>query len=220
MTADARIADDVKRVFDFIETPYLRTQFNHLLVAPNDMRSKLVELINQEIKAAKAGHYASIKMKLNHIVDEEMIHKLYEASRAGVNISLCIRGNCSLIPGLRNMSTNIRVNAIIDRYLEHSRIYIFHNGGEPKFFLGSTDWMTRNLDKRIEVMTPVYDTQIQKELSMIVDYGIADTAQGHYVNTEGRLPKRFTIQDKTSLFRSQEALYNHYKSSVNQNHEG
>ena len=220
MTADARIADDVKRVFDFIETPYLRTQFDHLLVAPNDMRSKLVELINQEIKAAKAGHYASIKMKLNHIVDEEMIHKLYEASRAGVNISLCIRGNCSLIPGLRNMSANIRVNAIIDRYLEHSRIYIFHNGGEPKFFLGSTDWMTRNLDKRIEVMTPVYDTQIQKELSLIVDYGIADTAQGHYVNTEGRLPKRFTIQDKTSLFRSQEALYNHYKSAVNQNHEG
>ena len=220
MTADARIADDVKRVFDFIETPYLHTQFNHLLVAPNDMRSKLVELINQEIKAAKAGHYASIKMKLNHIVDEEMIHKLYEASRAGVNISLCIRGNCSLIPGLRNMSANIRINAIIDRYLEHSRIYIFHNGGEPKFFLGSTDWMTRNLDKRIEVMTPVYDTQIQKELSLIVDYGIADTAQGHYVNTEGRLPKRFTIQDKTSLFRSQEALYNHYKSAVNQNHEG
>lgn len=216
MTSDARVTDDVKRVFDFIETPYLRTHFDHLLVAPNDMRAKLIELIDAEIRVAKAGRYASIRMKLNHIVDESMIHKLYEASRAGVEISICVRGNCSIIPGLRNLSERIHLNAIIDRYLEHARIYIFHNDGAPKYYLGSTDWMTRNLDKRIEVMSPVYDVDIQKELKMIVDYGIADTAQGHYVNTEGRLPKRFTVPDKTQLFRSQEALYNYYKSINNE----
>lgn len=211
MTATPSICSDVRKVFDFIEMPYLRTEFEQLLVAPNDMRPRLITLIDNEISLAKQGVNATIKMKLNHIVDEAMVQKLYEASRAGVRIELSVRGNCSVVPGIKGISDNIYINAIIDRYLEHARIYIFGNNGTPLYFLGSTDWMTRNLDKRIEVMVPVWDRDIQQELDLIVNYAIQDTSQGYYVNTEGRLPKRFTQGDKTKLFRSQEALYNYYQ---------
>ncbi len=212
MTAEPTIADDVRKVFDFVETPYLRTEFKRLLVAPNDMRPRLIKLIDREIDYAKRGKPAGFKMKLNHIVDEMMVAKLYEASQAGVRIDLCVRGNCSVVPGLIGISDNIRINAIIDRYLEHARIYIFNNLGNPEYYLGSTDWMTRNLDKRIEVMAPVLAPDIQAELQMIVDYALQDTAQGYEVNMGERLPRRESEQLHKNLFRSQEALYNYYQS--------
>lgn len=212
MTADARIAEDVRRVFDFIESPYLRIDFRELMVAPNDMRPRLMKLIDREIENAKWGRRAGIKMKLNHIVDEDMVRKLYEASQAGVMIELSVRGNCSVIPGLIGISDNIRINAIIDRYLEHARIYIFENNGKPEYFVGSTDWMTRNLDKRIEVMAPVWDKDIQEELQLIVDYALRDTAQGHEVNSGERRPRRELPEHQGQLlFRSQEALYKYYQ---------
>lgn len=217
MTAEPSIEQDVCRVFDFIETPYLRTEFKRLLVAPNDMRNRLVALIDREIRHARLGKPASFKMKLNHIVDQDMVRKLYEASQAGVQIDLCVRGNCSVVPGIIGISDNIRINAIIDRYLEHPRIYIFENAGQPEYYLGSTDWMTRNLDKRIEVMAPVLDVDIQEELRMIVDYALRDTAQGHEVNQGERLPKRLLPETKTPLFRSQEALYYYYQEKGNSN---
>lgn len=211
MTARPELTQEVLRVFDFIETPYLRTGFEHLCVAPNDMRRRLVEFIDYEISEARAGRMAWMKLKLNHIVDEAMVAKLYEASQAGVEIDLCVRGNCSVVPGLKGISDRIRINAIIDRYLEHARIYIFAHGGDVRYFIGSTDWMSRNLGKRIEVMTPILDPDIQRELSIIVDYGLQDTAQGYYVNTEGRLPRRYLVGDKATLFRSQEALQQYYQ---------
>lgn len=210
LTSHRGITLDVQKVFDFIERPFLNVSFKELLVAPNDMRRRLYYLINREIKLAQLGKPAYIKMKLNHIVDERMVAKLYEASEAGVQIDLCLRGNCSLVPGLSGYSSRITINGIIDRYLEHARIYIFGNGGKPRYFVGSTDWMPRNLDKRIEVMAPVYDPDIQAELEMIVSYGIADTAQGYYVNTRGGGPKRRDIISE-ELFRSQEALYKYYQ---------
>lgn len=211
MTAEPSIAKDVYRVFDFIETPYLRTEFKHLLVSPNDMRHRLVALIDREIEHARRGRYAAFKIKINHIVDEDMVVKLYEASQAGVQIDLCVRGNCSVVPGLIGVSENIRINAIIDRYLEHPRIYIFENNGQPEYYLGSTDWMTRNLDRRIEVMAPVLDLDIQRELRMIVEYSLRDTAQGYQVNQGDRLPLRLLLEPGAPLFRSQEALYNYYQ---------
>lgn len=209
LTADKVIAQDVLRVFDFIERPFLSVRFQALLVAPNDMRHRLVYLIQREIRNAQAGLPAYIKLKLNHVVDETLVRKLYEASEAGVDIDLCVRGSCSLVPGVEGFSSRIRINGIIDRYLEHARIYIFANGGAPEYYLGSTDWMPRNLDKRIEVMTPVYAPTIQHELATIVDLGLRDTAQGYYVNEHGGMPKRLGIP-KAEQLRSQEILYHRY----------
>lgn len=211
MTAHKGITSDVLKVFDFIERPFIPVRFRELLVAPNEMRRRLYYKINREIKNAQEGKEAYIKMKINHIVDERMVQKLYEASQAGVQVQLCIRGNCSLVPGIPGYSENIYANGIIDRYLEHSRIYIFANGGHPQYFIGSTDWMPRNLDKRIEVMTPVYDEAIQQELAYIVQAGLNDTAQGYFVNEHDGKMRRDLLPEGTPLFRSQEILYETYK---------
>lgn len=211
MTADKRITSDVFNVFEFIEKPFLSFKFKELLVSPNEMRRKITLLINHEIKNAHSGKEAFIKIKINHIVDEKMVRKLYEASNAGVKIELCVRGNCSIVPDKNIFSDNISITGIIDRYLEHSRIYIFGNAGNPKYFIGSADWMPRNLDRRIEVMVPVYDTNIQKELLNIVDSGIKDNSNGYFVNINEGRPKRDFV-DSATLFRSQEYLYNKYKS--------
>ena len=185
MTAHKKIVQEVDRVFSFIETPYIPIRFKELLVSPNDMRHQLILRINKEIRNAKAGKPAYIKGKVNHITDKEIVQKLYEASTAGVKIDLLVRGNCSIVTGITGISENIRINGIIDRYLEHSRIFIFANGGEESYIIGSADWMPRNLNNRIEVMTPVYDPDIQAELKRIVEYGLQDTFQGRCVNGRG-----------------------------------
>ncbi len=210
MTARKSLVREVGAVFDFIEKPYSPKPFRQLLVSPNDMRKKVIALINGEIKQAKAGKDAYIMAKINHITDKALVDKLYEASAAGVRIDLLVRGNCSLVTGIPGVSDTIRINGIIDRYLEHSRILIFGNGGDERFYLGSADWMTRNLDNRIEVMAPVYDPDIQKDLKRVISFGLKDTMQGHVVDGTGRnLP--WTTEDNAP-FRSQEALYACYKN--------
>lgn len=212
MTADKNLTREVNAVFDFIDRPYAPVSFRRLLVSPNDLRKRLAGLINGEIKRAKAGKKAYILAKVNHITDRPLIDKLYEASAAGVQIDLLVRGNCSLVTGLPGISETIRVNGIIDRYLEHSRILIFGNGGEELYYLGSADWMTRNFDNRIEVMAPVYDKTIQEDLKRVIEYGLRDTLQGHIVDGTGRnLP--WTTADNQP-FRSQEALYDWYKNEI------
>ena len=212
MTAHKKIVQEVDRVFSFIETPYIPIRFKELLVSPNDMRHQLILRINKEIRNAKAGKPAYIKGKVNHITDKEIVQKLYEASTAGVKIDLLVRGNCSIVTGITGISENIRINGIIDRYLEHSRIFIFANGGEESYIIGSADWMPRNLNNRIEVMTPVYDPDIQAELKRIVEYGLQDTFQGRCVNGRGdNLP--WSIQSGESIH-SQVALYNYYRQEA------
>ena len=185
MTASSRLVKDVNAVFDFIERPYSPVKFKELLVSPNEMKNKFVTLINNEIKNKKAGKPAYIKIKINHITDPVMVNKLYEASAAGVDIDLVVRGNCSLVTGIPGVSSNIRIHGIIDRYLEHSRIFVFAAGGEEKVFIGSADWMPRNLDNRVEVITPVYDPAIKEEMKRVVEYGLADTMQGRIVDGRG-----------------------------------
>lgn len=210
MTARKKLVQEVNEVFDFIETPYVPREFKELLVSPNDMRNQLIARINKEIRNAKAGKPAYILAKVNHITDREMVRKLYAASAAGVKINLVVRGNCSLVTGVPGISENIRINGIIDRYLEHSRIFVFANGGNETYLIGSADWMPRNLDNRIEVMTPVYDPDIQRELKLIVAYGLQDTFQGRTVDGTGRnLP--WTLEEGEGI-RSQRALYEHYLS--------
>ena len=206
MTARPKIVNEVAKVFDFIDRPFSPFRFNELLVSPNSMKSRILRMIDTEIKNAGEGKEAWIKIKINHITDTDMVQKLYQASKAGVKIDIVIRGNCSLVSGIKGLSDNIHCVGIIDRYLEHSRILIFANGGKPRYFLGSADWMPRNLLNRIEVLTPAYDEDLQADLMRTVSYGMRDTCNGRVVDGKGT---NQLVEDPT--FRSQEELYNEYK---------
>ena len=212
MTAAKNIVKDVNAVFTFIEKPYMPVTFKELLVSPNEMKKKFVRLINNEIKNRQQGKPAYIKVKINHITEPEMVRKLYEASENGVRVDLLVRGNCSLVTGIPGKSDNIRICGIIDRYLEHSRIFIFANGGEKKCFIGSADWMPRNLDNRIEVVTPVYDAKIKEDLEKVIDYGLRDTMHGRIVDGTGE--NRPWTTENGGAFRSQEQLYLHYREQM------
>lgn len=209
MTAARNVVHDVDSVFTFIEKPYSPVHFKELLVSPNEMKRKFVKLINDEIKNRQAGKPAYILVKINHITDMTMVRKLYEASANGVPVSLLVRGNCSLTTGIPGVSDTIRINGIIDRYLEHSRIFIFAAGGEDKTFIGSADWMPRNLDNRVEVVAPVYDPQIKADLRKVIEFGLRDNCQGSIVDGSGE--NRPWIAEDDAPFRSQEELYKSYK---------
>lgn len=206
MTARPKIVGEVAKVFDFIDRPFSPFRFNELLVSPNSMKSRILRMIDTEIKNAGEGKEAWVKIKINHITDTDMVAKLYQASKAGVKIDIVIRGNCSLVPGIAGLSDNIRCVGIIDRYLEHSRILIFANGGKPRYFLGSADWMPRNLISRIEVLTPAYDEDLQADLMRTVSYAMRDTTNGRVVDGNGT-----NALQEGPAFRSQEELYNAYR---------
>lgn len=206
MTARPKIVNEVAKVFDFIDRPFSPFRFSELLVSPNSMKSRILRMLDTEIRNAGEGKEAWVKIKINHITDTDMVTKLYQASKAGVKIDIVIRGNCSLIPGIKGLSENIRCVGIIDRYLEHSRILIFANGGKPRYFLGSADWMPRNLLNRIEVLTPVYDEELQADLMRTISYGMRDTTNGRIVDGKGT--NNFVEGEP---FRSQQELYKEYK---------
>ena len=205
MTARPSIVSEVAKVFQFIDRPFQQVRFSQLLVSPNAMKNRILHMFDTEIKNAKEGKEAWAKIKINHITDPDVVAKIYQASQAGVKVDIVLRGNCSLVPGIPGVSDNIHIVGIIDRYLEHSRILIFCNGGKNKYFLGSVDWMPRNLLSRIEVMTPVYDEDIKEDLRRTVEYGLRDTTNGRLVDGKG------TDQlQQGKLFRSQEELYKYY----------
>ena len=206
MTARPKIVNEVAKVFDFIDRPFSPFRFSELLVSPNSMKSRILRMLDTEIKNAGEDKEAWVKIKINHITDTDMVTKLYQASKAGVKIDIVIRGNCSLVPGIKGLSENIRCVGIIDRYLEHSRILIFANGGKPRYFLGSADWMPRNLLNRIEVLTPVYDEELQADLMRTISYGMRDTTNGRIVDGKGT--NNFVEGEP---FRSQQELYKEYK---------
>ena len=161
------------------------------------------------------GKPAWVKIKINHITDQDVVNKMYAASRAGVRIDALVRGNCSLVPGIDGVSENIHIVGIIDRYLEHSRILIFCNNDKPRYFIGSADWMPRNLVNRIEVLTPVYDEDMKKDLMRTVDFGLRDTTNGRIVDGCGTNEIQ-KAKEGEEPFRSQEELhkaYNNYEHS-------
>lgn len=209
MTAARNVVHEVNSVFTFIEKPYLHGTFQELLISPNEMKRKFIKLIDAEIKNKLAGKIAYIRIKVNHITDLTMVRKLYEASACGVPIDMLVRGNCSLKTGIPGISETIHINGIIDRYLEHSRIFIFAAGGENKTYIGSADWMPRNLDNRIEVVTPVYDPLIKADLRKVIDFGLQDNCKGSIVDGTGE-NRPWTVDDG-ALFRSQEELYKSYE---------
>lgn len=186
LTCDDKIGEDATELFNYLTVYSRRECFNKLLVAPINLRQRMVELIKRETAHARQGKPARIIAKINRLADNEIVYALYEASRAGVQIDLIIRGVCTLRPGVHGLSENIRVRGIVGRLLEHSRVYYFENGGEPEVFIGSSDWMPRNLDRRVEVLTPVEDEQIRRYLieSYIPAY-LRDNMKARVLNNGG-----------------------------------
>ena len=209
MTARQGIVSEVAKVFDFIDRPFSPMRFRELLVSPNSMKTRILRLFDNEIKNAQEGRPAWVKIKINHITDPDVVNKMYAASRAGVRIDALVRGNCSLVPGIEGVSDNIRIVGIIDRYLEHSRILIFCNNDKPRYFIGSADWMPRNLVNRIEVLTPVYDDEMKRDLMRTVDYGLRDTTNGRIVDGRGTNEIQ-PVKEGVEPFRSQEELHIEY----------
>jgi polyphosphate kinase len=213
LTSDKRITNDVVKIFDFFEWNYKTSVYRHLIVSPFYMRSKFYSLINNEIRFAKQGKPASFTAKLNSLSDPEMTKKIYEASKAGVKITLIVRGICSVIPGIKGLSENIEAYSLVDRFLEHTRIYIFNNGGNPLHYIASADWMTRNLDKRTEVACPIYDKNLQKELNTYIEIQKKGNVKVRLLNAKPD-NKYKPKSPKEENFRVQYELYNYFRKKI------
>lgn len=209
-TADPRLTREVREVFNSLENNFSIPKFRHLLVSPFNMRSKIIKLIETEIKNAAKGKPAYIIAKLNNFTDPQIIGKFYEASQAGVEIRLMVRGMFSLIPGLAGISERIQATGTIDRYLEHSRIFLFCHGGKEKYFLSSADWMPRNLDKRVEAACPVYDPALQQELKDFLNICWADNVKARILNEA--LDNQYRRENPEQPVRAQEALYRYFQN--------
>ncbi|CEN54515.1 polyphosphate kinase 1 [Capnocytophaga canis] len=181
-TANQDILKEVNKVFNFFDTNYIIQRYKHLIVSPHYTKKILTKLIEQEITNAKNGKEAFIKLKMNSLTSYKMIDKLYEASRAGVKIQMIVRGICCLIPGVPGMSENIEVISIVDRFLEHPRLFIFGNNGNPKVYISSADFMTRNISHRVEVGCPIYDAAIKKELMDTFEIGWSDNVKARIIS--------------------------------------
>ena len=209
LTSDARLTDEVARVFKFLSGKVKTPAFEHLLVAPFTMRKAFYAMIDKEIEEAKAGRKAMMVLKMNSLEDEKIIEHLYRASGAGVQISIIVRGICRLVPGVPGQSENIYVTSIIDRFLEHARIYLFHNSGKPKMYLASADWMKRNLSRRIEVAFPIYNRTLFRELKRILDLQLRDNVKARIIDEQQSNPY---VKNRRKPVRSQYASYEMLKN--------
>lgn len=211
-TSNTEILKDAAKIFDFFDVNYRVHRYKHLIVSPHYTRSRFNKLIEREILNALSGKEAYIKLKMNSISDFKMTDKLYEASKAGVKIQLIIRGICCLIPGVKGLSENIEAISIVDNYLEHSRIYIFGNNGNPDVFISSADFMTRNLDARVEVTCPIYDEEIKKELIETFEIGWKANVKARIHSDDLKNVYRKRGDEKT--FRAQLEMYNYYQKKL------
>ena len=210
-TAREEITEEVAAVFDILTGNSDHKKFKHLLVAPVSLRSGFVQRIRREAENARAGKKAGIIVKLNSLVDSDIIDELYLASQAGVQIQLIVRGICCLKPGVAGLSDNISVISIVDRFLEHARIFIFENDGQPEYFLASADWMPRNLNRRIEVAFPINDLELQKKLREMIDIQLADNMRARILKPDSTNERKNT---GTPAIRSQVELYNLAKNEA------
>ena len=211
-TSHQQILKDIIKIFDFFDINYRVHRYKHLIVSPHYTRSRFYKLIDREILHALAGRKTFIKLKMNSLSDFKMIDKLYEASTAGVKIQLEIRGICSLIPGIPGMSENIEAISIVDNYLEHSRIYIFGNAGQTEVFISSADFMTRNLDGRVEVTCPIYDQEIKNELIDNFNLGWKGNVKARYHSY--KLDNKYRVRNQDPIFRAQWETYKYYQNKV------
>jgi polyphosphate kinase len=211
LTSRKEITKEVEKVFSFLQKNYQIHKFKHLIVSPHYTRKFFMNLIENEIESAKKGNESGITLKLNSLNDIKLIDKLYEASSYGVKIRLIIRGICSLVPGVKGLSENIEAISVLDRFLEHSRIMYFANGGDPKYFISSADWMPRNLDYRVEVGVPIYDEKIKRQLKDHLDIIWKDNVKSRWHNEAQDNAYRII---KGPHIRSQYALHEYAKKQL------
>ncbi|MEF3079239.1 polyphosphate kinase 1 [Winogradskyella poriferorum] len=207
LTANSKILKDINKVFNFLEVNYIVNRYKHIIASPHYTKTKLFSLIDKEIENAKNGKNAYIKLKMNSISSYKMVDKLYEASRAGVKIQMIVRGLCCLVPGVKAMSENIEIISIVDKFLEHTRLYVFSNNDNPLVYISSADWMTRNIEHRVEVSCPIYDEDIKQELQDLFEICWNDNVKARHINETQ--DNTYLRNDKPKI-RAQFDTYNYY----------
>ena len=213
LTADRRIASEVERLFQFFEHNYQRGVYRHLIVSPYSTRRRFAQMIDREIAEAKAGGHAWMILKCNNLTDAGMIRKLYEASQAGVEVTLLVRGACALRAGVKGLSERIQAYSVVGRFLEHARVIAFGAGGKPEFYISSADWMTRNLDRRIEVSVPIYDPALQAEISAMLEFQMRDNVKRRKLDRKQR--NRYAVSGEDQpVIEAHKALYAFYERQV------
>jgi polyphosphate kinase len=210
-TANQSILKDINKVFAFFETNYQIFKYKHIITSPHYTQKVIFNLIDNEINNVKNGKVGYLKVKMNSITSYKMIDKLYEASNAGVKIQMIVRGICCLIPGIKGMSENIEVISIVDKFLEHSRLYVFGNNNNPKVYISSADWMTRNIENRVEVSCPIYDESIKQELLDTFEISWNDNVKARVLNQAQNNEYR---KNNKSKIRSQLAIYDYYLNKL------
>ncbi len=210
-TANEKILKELNMVFDFFETSYKINKYKHLIVSPHYTKSVFKKLIEQEIENVKKGKEGCIKIKMNSLTSYYMVDELYRASRAGVKIKMIVRGICCLIPGIKGMSENIEAISIVDKFLEHPRLFIFGNGGDPQVYISSADWMTRNIENRVEVGCPIYDPEIKQELIDTFEISWRDNVKARKFN---QTQDNKYVRNNKPRVRSQFALYDYYEAKL------
>jgi polyphosphate kinase len=213
LTAHPDISEEVANIFEFFKHNYKHFEFRNLLVSPFNMKTRFIKMINREIKYARKGKTAWMILKMNSLIDPEMMVKIYEASQAGVQVKLIVRGIFGMKTGIEGLSENIEGISIVDKYLEHSRIFVFHNDGDERYFISSADWMPRNLNRRLELAVPIFDPEIQKELKEMLLLQLEDNTKARILDPE--LKNLYDRSKPQKMFRAQEDYYNLIK---NQHH--
>jgi len=211
-TSNQPILKEVNKIFNFFETNYRIYNYKHLIVSPHYTKKYFFNLIDEQIKASKNGKGGYLRLKMNSLSSYEMVDKLYEASNAGVKIDMIVRGICCLIPGVKGMSENIKVISIVDKFLEHPRVYIFGTNENAKIYISSADWMTRNIENRVEVSCPIYDEAIKQEIIDNFNIYWSDNVKARLINTNNE--NEYRIDNKPKV-RSQIALYDYYVDKLN-----
>ena len=206
-TSNQQILKDINKVFDFLDTNYRVFKYKHIITSPHYTESNLYKLIDKEIEHVKLGKPASIRLKMNSISNYKIINKLYEASNAGVSIQMIVRGICCLVPGIPNMSENIEVISVVDKFLEHTRLFIFGNNNDPKIYISSADFMTRNIENRVEVTCPIYDLDIKQELIDTFEICWSDNVKARIIDENQNNQYKTNNLPKV---RSQFETYNYY----------
>ncbi|MBD1582047.1 polyphosphate kinase 1 [Pseudoalteromonas sp. S16_S37] len=203
------ICEECDNVFRFIESSYRPFHFEHLMISPINARDRILDLIDQEVKHAEQGKISRITIKINNLVDKQLVDKLYFAARHGVKIRIIVRGMCALVAGLPRFSENIKVISIVDRFLEHPRVMVFENKGEPLVYISSADWMTRNLDHRVEVGVPIYNEELKQLIIDILELQFRDRTKARIIDAEQK--NSYVRRGNRKKIRSQIAIYDHLK---------
>jgi polyphosphate kinase len=196
LTADRDVGQDLVKLFNYFTGHARHEDYRELLIAPGNMREQFVELIRREAEYAREGTDAKIVAKVNRLEDPEIVRELYAASQAGVEIDLLVRDICRLRPGVEGVSENVSVSSIVNRFLEHSRIFYFRAGGEERYYIGSADWMERNLDKRVEAVTPIQDPALRQQLDHVLQVNFTDNYKRWEMQSDGTYEQREPGEDE------------------------